>query len=363
MHEHGAGPSSSPVIDRIARLRWPWVRRHGLTVRWFDRWSAALDNALADLPESSECSHEMLVALMGHPSRARKCAALVTKRERPVAIIGLRNTGLGRWDIIGGGGVFPRFLAHAVDGYFFPALSALGLNIHVTTQAQRPPDEWVRRLVAHPVFRIDLTSDFEAYWKESGQLRTVQMARKRTRDFAVELDGPGASEWTIRGWAGAWGGRETASADDLVIAADHYSRAGRFHTIRLLDGREPVAGHTWFVDGDALLLITTFTKPEYRQHQAGTRNLDAVFAWAAQAGFSQIDLGVGHEYKRRWAPESGTRWSFDVRPWHIHATAAIVRQGVTAGHAIVGTARKALRLRSSGSSMAIHESSVGRTTG
>jgi hypothetical protein len=213
------------------------------------------------------------------------------------------------------------------------------------------------------VFRIDLRSDFEAYWKESGQMRTVQMARKRTRDFVIEVDGPGAAEWTIRGWAGAWHGRETASEDDLVVAADHYSRDGRFHTIRLLDGREPVTGHTWFVDGDALLLITTFTKPEYRQHQAGTRNLDAVFSWAAQAGFRQIDMGVGHEYKRRWAPESGIRWSFDVRPWHIHATAAVIRQGLTFGHATVGAARKALGIRGSSPVKTIHESRVGRTTG
>jgi hypothetical protein len=330
------------VIDKIERLPWPWMKRHGLTVRWFEKWDPVLDRALAEFPESPECTHEMLVALVQNQSRAPKCVALVARSGRPVAIIALRKTGALRWDTIGGGGVLPRFVAHALEGQLFSALSALGVNVHVTTQTQEPPARCAKQVIGHPVFRIDLASDFEAYWKQSGQLRTVQMARNRTHGFAVEVDGPCAAEWTIGSWATHWGGRETASADDLVLAAAQYAKKGRFHTIRLLDGGEPVAGHTWFVDGDALLLITTFTKPEYHPRQAGTRNLDAVFEWAARAGFRQIDLGVGHEYKRRWAPASGTRWSFDVRPWHLHALAGVARWSATLGHMTTNAARKTL---------------------
>jgi GNAT superfamily N-acetyltransferase len=337
----------SALIDRIERLPLPLIRRHGLSVRWFDTWSPVLDSALATLPESQECPHEMLVALMRNPSRARKCAALVVRGDRPVAIIALRKTGALRWDVIGGGGVAPRFLAHALDGQLFAALSALGVSVHIATQTQQPPARWVRRVVAHPVFRIDLTSDFEAYWKESGQLRTVQMARKRARGLVFELDGPGAAEWTIRGWADHWRGRQTVSEDDLVLASTHYETRGRFHTIRLLDGREPVAGHTWFVDAGGLLLISTFTRPEYRKQQAGTRNLDAAFDWAAKAGYGHMDLGVGHDYKRRWAPAKGVRWSYDIRPWYLHASAAVLRRGMGVGRRTIGAAREALGVRRS----------------
>ena len=329
------------VIDRIERLPWPLVRRHGLTVRWFDRWNSALDRALHELPQSTECPHELLISLMRHPSRARKCVALVTKGGQPVAVIALRSTGLARWDIIGGGGVLPRFLAHAVDGYLFPALSALGVSVHVATQPQQPPEQWVRQVVAHPVFRIALTSDFEAHWRESGQLSSVREARKRTKDLVCEIDAPGAAEWTIRNWAAHWNDRETASEDDLVLAAAHYSRMGRFHTIRLMDGEVPVSGHNYFVEGNGLLFLTTFTRPEYRQRAAGIRAQDLAFEWAARAGFQSMDLGVGHEYKRRWAPESGVRWSFDVRPWHLHALASVVRRTLSVGRTTLSAARRA----------------------
>lgn len=327
---------------RADRLYLPWVRRHGLQVGWFDEWAPALDHALADLPDSKECSREFFAALMRNPSRARKCTALVTEADRPVAVIGLRRTGIMTWDLIGGGGVAPRFLAYHADGSFFPALSTLGLNVHVGTQPEQPPAQWVRRMVPHEVFQIPLTSNFMSYWKESGHLNTVMQARKRTRDLTVEIDGAGAAEWTVRRWADHWRTGETRSQEDLVLAAAHYGKAGRMHTIRLLDGREPIAGSTFLVENDGLLLITTYVRPDYRQRKAGTRAIDATFEWATGAGFKHIDMGVGHEYKRRWAPASGTRWSCDVRPWHLHATAAVVRGSVNVGRATIKATRKAL---------------------
>ena len=330
------------ALDRIEHLPWPGVHRHGLKIRWFDEWTAVLSKALEQLPKSTECPDELFVAIMRNPSRARKWIALVTEGDRPVALIGLRSTGLAHWDTIGGGGVSPRFIAHAVDGYLFPALSALGVNVHVSTQTEPPPEHWVRRVAAHPVFRIALASDFEAYWRESGQWSGVREARKRTKGLVTEIDGPGAAEWTIRNWAAHWHDSETASEDDLVVAAAYYGRIGRFHTVRLLDGVEPVSGHNFFVEGNGLLFVTTFTRPEYRQQRAGVRAQDVAVEWAARTGFQHMDLGVGHEYKRRWAPASDTRWSFDVRPWHLHASAAVVRRGLRLGRATVSAARKAL---------------------
>jgi GNAT superfamily N-acetyltransferase len=332
------------VIDRIQRLPWPGVRRHGLTVRWFERWTAVLDHALDQLPESTDCPHELFAALMRNPTRARKCAALVSSAGRPVAVIGLRKSGAFDWDVVGGGGVAASFIAAHVNGYLYPALSALGVNIRVEPQAEKPPESWVQRVAAYPVFRGALKGDFEAYWREAGHHKTVRQARTRTRAFHREVDGPGAAEWTIRSWAGHWVNRETASEDDCVLAAAYYARAGRFHTIRLMDGAVPVSGHTFLVEGDALVAHKTYTRPEYRQFNAGTRTLDMAFDWAGKAGFRYIELGTVHDYKRRWAPESGTRWSFAIRPWHMHAAAGLARRTVTAGHAIANAARRAVRM-------------------
>ena len=333
------------AIDLFERFNWPWVPKHGLTVRWFDEWSPVLEKGLRELPESTECPRSMLAALMKNPSRARKCAALVTEGDRPVAVIVLRRIGAMRWDTVGGGGVAPRFVAHALDGYLFPALSALGVNVHVPTQPQQPPGRWVQGMVAHPVFQIPLTSDFRSHWKATGHLNTVRRARKRTQGMIVELDGPGAPEWVIRGWAGYWRTRATASEDDLVLASQHYKEMGRFHTIRLLDGREPVSGSTWLVLNEGVLLVSTFTQPEYRWHGAGTRSLETVFEWAADAGFKHLDMGVGHDYKSRWAPANGTRWSYDVRPWHLQATASLVRWGANVRRSTLTAVRQAIGIR------------------
>jgi GNAT superfamily N-acetyltransferase len=336
------------VIDKIERLPWPWIKRHGLTVRWFDTWDSSLEGALKELPDSKDCPHELLKAIMRNPSGAKKCAALVTRGDRPAAVIALRRAGIMRWDVIGGGGVAPRFLAHAIQGELFPALSALGVNIHVATQAREPSERWVRRVVAHPVHRIDLKADFQAYWKKSGHLKTIRQARNRSQAFTIELNGQGAAEWTIRNWANRWRGQQTVSEDDLVVAAAYFGEAGRFHTIRLLDGREPISGHTFLVEGDGLLAISTYTRPDYRQFKAGTRALDAAFEWASSAGFDRMDLGVGHDYKTRWAPADGTRWSYDIRPWYLHVSAVVIRPGLRVGRRIMNAVRAPLRVRSSG---------------
>jgi GNAT superfamily N-acetyltransferase len=327
------------MIDRLERLPWPWVRRHGLTVQWFDRWDSNLDRALEQWPDAADCPRELLTAMMRNPAGAERCAALVMRGDSPAALIALRKTGLMRWDVIGGGGVAPRFLAYATHEELFPALSALGVNIHVATQTVEPPKRWVRRMVAHPIHRIDLKSDFQAYWKQSGHLKTIRQARNRSQGFSCEIDGEGAAEWTIRNWATHWHDRETAGEEDLVLAARHFGRIGRFHTIRLMDGREPVSGHTFLVEGGGLLAISTYTRPDYRQYKAGTRALDMAFEWAASAGFARMDLGVGHDYKRRWAPVDGTRWSYDIRPWYLHASAVAMRSGLSAGRRIVTVAR------------------------
>lgn len=313
--------------ERMERVPWPWLQRRGLKVRWFDRWDSALGLALAELPDSSECSREMFAALLTNPSAARKCAAAVFQNDRPVAVIGLRKTGPLKWDTIGGGGVAPRFLGHSMAGWFFPALASLGLNVHISTQPEQAPARWVRSVEPHQVYSLSIDGDYESYWRDSGHHKTVRQARIRTRGFSVEIDAPGAAEWTIRGWADHWRSGRTVSWEDLVVAADHYGRAGRFHTVRLMDGREPIAGNTFLVENKGLLAVTTFMKQEYRDLKVGTRALDAAFQWAASEGFKRVDLGVGHEYKARWAPPSGLRWSCDVRPWHMHASARLMRRG------------------------------------
>src|SRR5579859_3027954 len=113
------------AIDRAERWPWPWVPRGGLSVRWFDRWTPVLERALVELPESPECSHEFFEALVRNPSGARKCVALVSEAERPVAVIGLRRIGPLRWDVIGGGGVAPRFVGYAAHDKLLRALAAL----------------------------------------------------------------------------------------------------------------------------------------------------------------------------------------------------------------------------------------------
>lgn len=314
-------------MDLVSRVQ--IVSAANLKVRWFERWNPILDDALRVLPELETCPHELYRLLLTSPARTPKRVALVTEDGRPVAVSGLRRRKWFWEPIVDAvreiGEAMP-----ALDGYLFPSLSALGLDIWTGGYESRPPgDSPLRRVFPLPFFRISCKADFEQYWRQAGNIKGLKSARAKTRGYSLEVDAPGAAAWVIRNWELKWKDHpalETIAADDQILAAEYYQAHGQMHTLRLLRDGEPVAGHTFYVHRRSVVSTCTYRDARLEKQRVGTRLLDLAFHWAAESGYEQIDLGSGHAYKQLWAPEDGARWYANVCPIYIYLPKQAVRR-------------------------------------
>ena len=324
----------SGLLERLAPLR---AKRRGLSLRWFDEWCAPLEEALAALPEMPACPHDLFRTLMLNPSPTRKRACLVADREGPVAIIGLRRRGpywqpVTQWTAPGG-------IAPAREGLLFRALEALGTPVRIPGwHGPLPSSRLVRDVRSAAVYKIDCRADFREHWRRSGQWRFIQKAQRRTQGFDFAVDGEGAAEWTVRGWAERWRddpARQAVVASDLLLAAEYFQKRGRLHTFTLLDGGAPVAGDLCFLRDDELVSSVIFREPGYDWHGAGTRLTELVTEWAAGRGIAKFDLGAWEPYKAGWAPEDGIEWRFSVCPLPVH----LVERAIWKREALIARAR------------------------
>ncbi len=288
-----------------------------LTVAQFDSWNEELDEALAVLPEMANAPHELYRLIARSKNGPRKRFVLASHDGAPVAIVGLRQI-RRHWEQLGCGSM-PGTTLPAVPGYEMPALAATGLDVWMNLLDEPPaPHDGVRLSYSIPAYRMDCADDEEAYWRETGFLRFVKAARRTAKKYQVEVDAPGTAAWTVNGWARRWQNHETDVAPDQIIAADYYLAHGRYHTFRMTLNGETIAGYTLFVDNGRLTGQSTFFDEKYRSDGVGTFLLDYVFKWAREAGYRQIDLGGGHGYKAKWAPENGEIWTYNVCPQSVH---------------------------------------------
>jgi len=321
-------------ITRTAIHRFDGQAKH---VQWFNRWHPIIDDALQELPEMDTCPHELFRLLMESRASVPKRIALVTDAGRPVAVVGLRRR-QHHWEPIPQG-VVPHALAVARDEHLFPALASLKVNLRIPYwQQDQPPPRCARDVIEIPVHKMDCTVSMEPYWRTTGHLKTIKSARNRTRGFTLEVDAPGAAEWTIKQWADRWGVNRlqtTSTTPDLLVAARFDQSRGRYHSFRLMDGDNPVAGCTFVVYKRELSLVRTIYRLEYNLASPGHRLLELVHDWARIAGYSQIDIGGGQHYKAKTAPESGILSGFNICPLHI----AIARQSRSVARTGMKTAK------------------------
>jgi hypothetical protein len=300
-----------------------------LDVKWFDQWATPVDDALAELPESDESPHELLRELMRSRGRTRKRAAVVIANGDPVAVIGLRSR-KHFWEPVFSASVSPHGKMPAREGGLFPAVAALGVDVWMGGWEDPPPPSppKVRSAFALPMYKVDCTVGAEEHWRRAGNKRAVEIGRSRTKGFTLEVDGPGSSEWVIGSWERQWRdhpSQETTCADDQLVAARFLQPRNRLHAFRLLHGSEPVAGYIGTVFRRELVLVCGYRAPEYERRSVGIRLFDLVIDWAADAGFAKVDVGGGHAYKARWAPQDGERWYFNVCPARLYLAKQIVR--------------------------------------
>jgi L-amino acid N-acyltransferase YncA len=301
--------------DLWARVMEPRLNRR-LQVAWFERWRPALDNALYELPGMENCPHELFRLMMQNPSSTRKVTALVIDGDRPVAVLGLREK--GQYWMPAMQGIIPESIGPARDGFLFPALKAIRADVRIAGSPIPPPKSVAaRNVTAVPIFGIDCQADFEEYWRKSGYMKTIRLARNRTKAFRFEVDRPGSAALIIANWEKQWRDhpdQQTIIASDLIIAAEYCEERHQHHSFLLLDGDVPAAGITGLVHGNDLLATVVFRNKTYDWHYVGTRILDLLTQWAAEQGFAKLDMGGWYSYKAKWAPEVGEQWDFRLCP-------------------------------------------------
>jgi hypothetical protein len=295
-----------------------------LEVRWFDAWDSVLDQALRELPEMRNCPHELFRLLMTSPSPVEKRSALVCDRGRPVAVVGLRRR-MWHWELATRG-VVASCAMPALPEFLYPALAALRVHLWVYHQNSPPPDGFAQTVVPIQTYCLDCKSDFEAYWKESGLIRSIKRSRRLGERFTFEVDAPGSAVWAIRDWAARWlHSPACISASDFLVAAEYLQARKLLHSFWLLDEGRPVAARIMHVDGDGLVLACTSYLEEYRQHGVGVGLFEKSSQWATKAGYATVNLGGWHDYKAQWAPEGETIWTFSVVPKHVPLAKRVAR--------------------------------------
>ena len=302
-----------------------------LRVEWLRGWDASLVDVLRALPEPPGCPHSLLQLLIENEVPEPKLVAVVFSNDDPVAVIPLRDTH-EPWQIVTNW-ITPGHPFPAATGFHVPALAALRHDVYVSwwQLADVPAHVRLQDLSILPTRRADLTTDFEAFWKQSGQLRSVRRARERCDDLRLELDFPGTAEATIRRWEHTWRSTpnvELPSLRDRLVASQHLAELGRQYCFSLHDGEDLVAGMTFLVYKGGLIFHVPYRHRDYDKLGVGVRLLDRASHWGAENGFSFLDLGGTDfgAYKARWGPDGGTKMSFQMHEPE-RATKRVARLG------------------------------------
>jgi len=287
--------------------------QHDLQTQIFYEWHPDLDQALRMLPESTLCSHELYRLLLQNPGSDQKIAILVTDLEEPVAVIGLREKS-GFWEPITQW-LIPGMIFPFKNGYLERVLVTIGLSVHIAWWRfkEAPPNfTCIKNVKTEPVHRINLAEDYEAYWRRSKHYKNVKQYRNRCKNFEFRINCPGVREWTIKNWGSRW--HTDSGLLDRLIVSEYLQEKGMLYTHSLHDKGEPIAGSTCLIHDNDIVAYVNYRNPEYDSFGVMTSLIDQIFSWAKEMSFTTFDIGGGHDYKKKWAPESGTKYEFDIIP-------------------------------------------------
>jgi len=302
------------VANRMADIQ-------GLRLEYFDEWHSVLDEALKTLPETELCTNELFRLLMQNPSPAAKKMILVTENGEPVGLAGLRLRG-DQWEPITQW-ILPGVLFPVKAGYIGRVLPSLGVNLQIgwwRWDSPPPQTKWTVDAVSTPRYGIRCSEDFEAYWRKVGHFKNIRKARNRCRDFTLEIDRRGLTEWTIRKWEERWrpkGAAENPDLNDRLLAARYLKDRGLYHILSLANQGEPIASATVIVHREDIVGQYVYSSPEFNWHNVMTRLMELVFFWSQDSGYQNVDIGGVQDYKKRWAPQDGERWEFRVCPNYL----------------------------------------------
>ncbi len=284
----------------------------------FGSWSGALDDALQIIPEDEDYPHALIKLLAEQRAGRRKKICLVTRDGSPIAIAPLRKANAFVWQPVTQY-ILPGIVIPAVRGELSAALDSLGLNIRVAlwrTEFGPPSGPRVRDVTRTVTYGMKCSEDFEAYWKKRNVWRYLRSAQTKWGHLTLTVNAPGAAEWIISNWARKWGVLED-EAEDRIIAAKFLEARGQHYALLLCDGDQKVAGVTSLIHRGDMIGQSIYRQSE--DGNLGNHLIHLAFRWAREQGFNAVDIGGGHDYKRRFAPPGGERYEFTVSPFWRYA--------------------------------------------
>ena len=289
-----------------------------------DSWNASLDEALKVLPEDEDYPHELIRLLARQAGGREKKTWLVTRDGAPIAVVPLRKADVFSWQPVTQY-ILPGIVIPAIEGQLFSSLNALGLTLRLAlwrTDCALPEGDSIYDLTTTATYGMSCAEDFEAYWKSTDLLRTIRAAARKWQHLRVRENMPGASDWIIFNWARKWGVAEDETQDRMLTARFLDAR-GKHHSLTLCDGDRPIAGQTWTLHRDTIIGQCIYRESE--NSQIGNWMIYLAFCWARDKGFRDIDIGGGHDYKRKFAPPRGKRHELTLSPRWRYATEQAVR--------------------------------------
>jgi hypothetical protein len=302
-----------------------------LGVRWYDEWHHEVERALAALPEMPGCPHDLFALLARNPTAAQKRIALVTDGGQPVAVVCLRRR-KHHWLVVTDL-VVPRAVAPAVPGRLFDAIRALKVYVRIADWEGPLPEGRIYALEQRPAWRVPTRVDLDALWKRNGttNMDTLRKARNRCHRLGkveLEIDQPGAAEWTIRNWAGKWEHHDyglTTATEDVLAAATWLFERGRYRAFRLLIDGQPVAGVNFSVQGNVAYAQNSYREPALAKSGIGVHLDELIYRWAQTSPYDYVDLGCGDDYRGRWGELTGKRSDFVIAPPHLYAARQLLQ--------------------------------------
>lgn len=286
-----------------------------MAVHWFSEWGSAIDAALHELPELHHCPDTLLREIF-NACTTEKRIALIEQRGVPIAVVPLKFD-QHQWRPVTSWNL-PRTLFPVSQHLLVPALSALRIPVAIEwwREQESPPEHYaIRSLESEKTRRIAITSEDEAYWRDSGIAVDIRRARRRCAHIRVEINAPGAAEWTINNWGRKWAKNANGPlplTHELIAVSRYWEPRGRHVTVTLLDGDSIVAGATEFVDDGDLVGLCVYRRQDCGSLPIGTRLFDAVHQFGLSAGMKGHDFGSGFKYMEKWAPQCGSVSRFVV---------------------------------------------------
>ena len=206
-------------------------------------------------------------------------------------------------------------------------MNATGLDIMAAaglgpeTPAMRPTAFWT-----YDWHKIDLTADYEGYWRQKKRQYNISRARRHLKELAVRIDGEGDLAWIVEKWREQWAddpGQEVVAAEDrlrlwpLLMAAREPALRVRTLMLATADGAR-VGGLVFTTKGDAAMAQCGGRDATHDDGYLAAAFTVALVDWAKANGLAFIDM-AGGEYKRHWGPVGGQRYGAMFRPRLIQA--------------------------------------------